>query len=88
MACGVELLPGRVHLVVMRILTPLALLVLLGCLRMSRPVSIDPDVNFAAHVEHDQIVLDLRQVLEALGQELAENSVVHDLRRLSVCVRA
>jgi len=58
MACGVELLPGRVHLVVMRILTPLALLVLLGCLRMSRPVSIDPDVNFAAHVEHDQIVLD------------------------------
>jgi hypothetical protein len=57
-SCRIEMRPGTVHLGVMRILTTLALLVLPGCVRMSRPVSIDPDVNFAAHVEHDQIVLD------------------------------
>ena len=44
----------------MRIHVSLALLTLLGCgqLQLSRPVEIDPDVNFAAHVEHDHIMLD------------------------------
>jgi len=56
----VELHAGRVHLVAMRIPASLALLTLLGCgrLQLSRSVEIDPDVNFAAHVEHDHIMLD------------------------------
>jgi hypothetical protein len=47
-----------VHLVIMRLEATLALVAALGCVRLSRPVPIDPDVNFAAHVQHDQIVLD------------------------------
>ena len=42
----------------MRVPTIVVLLALPGCVQLSRPVSIDPDVNFAAHVEHDHIVLD------------------------------
>src|SRR3989442_11157246 len=42
----------------MRVPTTLALLALLGCVRLSRPVPIDPGVNFAAHVQRDEIVLD------------------------------
>jgi len=56
----VELHAGTVHLVAMRIHASLALLTLLGCaqLPLSRPVEVDPDVNFAAHIEHDHIMLD------------------------------
>jgi hypothetical protein len=42
----------------MRFLTTIALLALVGCIHLSRQVPIDPAVNFAAHAEHDQIVLD------------------------------
>lgn len=42
----------------MRFHTIVALLTLVGCVHLSRPVPVDPGVNFAAHVEHDKIVLD------------------------------
>jgi hypothetical protein len=50
-----------VHYVVleMRARTALALFALLGCGRLPRPVpAIDPNVNFAAHAEHQRIVID------------------------------
>ena len=42
----------------MRLTLVLSFIALAGCARFSRPVSVDPDVNFAAHVQHDRIALD------------------------------
>jgi len=54
-----ELRSRTVHPGAMRFFTTLVLLALLGCaLPLSRTVPIDPEVNFAAHVEHNYIMLD------------------------------